>query len=260
MDNIRPFRMLENVYFVGGREVSVHVIDTGAGLVMIDSGYPHMRDSVLDNMRAVGLDPARLKVILLSHGHIDHTANAAYYRQLTGAKIAISRVDNDIVNGKRDLSWARELGLEPLPPFEGDILLDDGGEVVCGDTRIRCLLSPGHTEGTLVMLFDTVDRGRRLTCAMHGGVGINSMALSFLRRYGLPEDLRERFREGLHRAAREKVDVVLGNHPGQSDTEGKLARLLAGDADAFIDPGEWPRFLAGCEASLDEMLKKESGN
>jgi len=54
------------------------------------------------------------------------------------------------------------------------------------------------------------------------------------------------------------VDIVLGNHPGQTDTEGKLARMLAGDAAAFHDPTEWPRFLKGREALLDEMLAKEA--
>lgn len=254
---IRPFRMLENVYFVGGREVSVHVIDTGAGLMMIDSGYPHMRERIREGMAALALDIRDLRVILHSHGHYDHIGSTVAFKAESGAKTCISRIDNEITNGHRDLSWASELGYERLEPFDCDVLLEDGDVVTLGNTRVRCELAPGHTEGTFALFFDTIDHGRSLTCAMHGGVGTNSLERAFLDRYGLPCSLRDEFRAGLHRLKTRHVDVVLGNHPDQNNTEGKLARLLAGDTDAFIDPTEWPRFLDACEARLDRMLENE---
>lgn len=257
-DDIHPFRMLDDVYFVGGREVSVHIIDTHDGLVMIDTGYPHMREMILRNMRRVGLDIRDLRVILHSHGHYDHIGSTQAFQEMSGAKTYISRIDNEIVNGHRDLSWASELGRDRLPPFDCDVLLEDGDTVELGNTRIRCVLCPGHTEGTFALFFDTVDAGRTLTCAMHGGVGTNSLERDFLHRYGLQFTLRDEFRAGLHRLRGEYVDVVLGNHPDQNDTEGKLARLDAGARDAFVDPGEWPRFMDACEARLDRMIESES--
>jgi len=257
-NRIQPFRMLGNVYFVGGKAVSVHVIDTGDGLIMIDTGYPFMRDEILSNMREVGLDPGNLRVLLHTHGHYDHIGNTLAFKALSGAETCISRVDNDICAGRLDLSWAVELGHERLAPFSCDRLLEDGDVVALGDTRVRCISAPGHTAGTLALFFETEDGGRRYTCAMHGGIGLNSMAIDFLNKYHLSPDCRERFREGLHRLVREHVDVVLGNHPDQNDTEGKLARLLAGDAQAFVDAGEWQRMLEGCEARLDEMLAREA--
>lgn len=257
-EDILPFRMLENVYFVGGRDVSVHIIDTGCGLIMIDSGYPHMRGMILENIHAVGLDIRDLKIILHSHGHYDHIGSTQAFKEMSGAKTYISRIDNEIVNGHQDHSWATELGHDRLPPFECDVLLEDGDVVELGDTRIRCVLCPGHTEGTFAFFFDTVDHGRALTCAMHGGIGTNSLERDFLNKYHLPFSLRDEFREGLHRLRGVHVDVVLGNHPDQNDTEGKRERLIAGDADAFIDPEEWQRFLTACEARLDKMLETEA--
>ena len=251
--DIAPFRLWNNVYFIGGRAVSVHLIDTGEGLILIDTGYPHMREMILENMRALGFDPRDIRILLHSHGHWDHFGNTLYLKSLSGARTAISRIDNEIVNGHRDLSWATELGYARPEPFDCDLLLEDGDTVSLGDTHILCRLAPGHTEGTFAFFFDS--GGMRL--AMHGGVGRNSLARDFLIRKGLPLDLPERFRRGLHALAKEPVDIVLGNHPDQNDTEAKARRLREGDARAFVDPGEWRRFLGNCEAGLDAMLAKE---
>lgn len=257
ISDIRPFCMLGNVYFVGSRAVSVHIIDTGAGLIMIDSGYPVMWEQILYSMRSLGLDPADLRILILSHGHYDHTGCAEKFRQQFGTKIYISRTDNDIINGTRNLSWADELGYPRLPDFDADVLLDDGDEVKLGNTSLRCVLAPGHTEGTLAMFFETVHDDKTYTCAMHGGVGANSLVPSYLNRCGLPLSLQDTFRDGLKKLADIHVDVVLGNHPNQNDTEGKLARVLSGDKDACIDPGEWARFLQESESLLDAAIQND---
>jgi len=257
VSDIRPFCMLGNVYFAGSSAVSIHIIDTGAGLMMIDSGYPFMWDQILHSMGLLGLDPADLRVLILSHGHYDHTGCAERFRKQFGTKIYISRQDNEIINGKRNLSWADELGYEHLPDFDADVLLDDGDLVTLGNTSVRCMIAPGHTEGTLAMFFETMHEGKRYTCAMHGGVGVNSLVPSYLNRCGLPLSLQDTFRAGLKKLAGIHVDAVLGNHPNQNDTEGKLARVLAGEKDACIDPGEWARFLQESERMLDEAIQND---
>lgn len=257
ISDIAPFHMLGNVYFVGSTAVSVHIIDTGDGLIMIDTGYPIMREQILYSMRSLGLDPADLRIILLSHGHYDHTGCVLDFKAMSGAKVYIGRPDNDIINGTRDLSWATELGYERLPDFDADVLLDDGDTVELGNTCIRCVMAPGHTEGTLAMFFETEHEGKRYTCAMHGGVGVNSLVPSFLNKYDLPRSLPDTFRSGLKKLAEMHVDVVLGNHPCQNDTEGKLARILAGESDACIDPAEWSRFLEESAIALDKAIQND---
>ena len=67
-----PFRIFGNLYFVGTQPASTHIIDTGEGLIMLDSGYQHSLYSVIDGIYSVGLDVHDLKFILHTHGHIDH--------------------------------------------------------------------------------------------------------------------------------------------------------------------------------------------
>ena len=108
---LEAFRLHSNVYFIGSEAVSVHLIDTNLGLVLIDTGYPNMGELILENIKKLGFDPKNICAIFHSHGHIDHFGNTEMLVRLSGAKTYISRIDNDILNGTYDLSWAKELGL-----------------------------------------------------------------------------------------------------------------------------------------------------
>jgi len=249
--------MYGNLYFVGSTKVSVHIIKTECGLVMIDTGYPEMYEQILHSMKQLDLDPRDICAIFHSHGHIDHYGCTLRFKELSGAKTYISRIDNDIVNGTLDLSWAKELGREPLDTFDCDVLVEDGDCFTFGKTTIRCRLTPGHTDGVLSFFVNIEEGDNSIIAAMHGGVGMNSLAADFLNRYHFSFECRDVFRAGLHALAEEKVDLVMGNHPGQNNTKGKLATVLSGEG-SVLDPDEWKRFLIATEASLDKLILKEA--
>ena len=64
---MEPFQIFGNLYFVGNRFVSSHIIDTGEGLILLDSNYPECLYMVTEGMRKLGLDPSNIKYILHSH-------------------------------------------------------------------------------------------------------------------------------------------------------------------------------------------------
>ena len=249
---IEPFKMHNNIYFVGSTKVSVHIVKTEEGLVMIDTGYPDMYDDILYSMNKLGLDPKEICAIFHSHGHIDHFGCTIQFKELSGAKTYISRIDNDITNGTYDLSWAKELDIERLPYFDCDVLIEDGDVFTFGKTSVRCRLTPGHTDG--VMSFFITTEGDDVIAAMHGGVGMNTMKAKFLNEYGFSLENREIFRKGLHTLAEEKVDLVLGNHPGHNHTTAKLQK--AKNNESTIDSTEWVKFLKYIEDLLDEVIAK----
>ena len=255
--DIRPFNMYGNLYFVGSTRVSVHIIKTDVGLVMIDTGYPDMYEQILDSMNELNFKPEDICAIFHSHGHIDHFGCTRELKKLSGAKTYISRIDNNIVNGTYDLSWAKELGLNPVPPFNCDVLVEDGQKFTFGNTTVRCVLTPGHTDGVL-SFFVNIDKGEEsIVAAMHGGIGMNSMTKDFLDSYGLSLECRDKFRSGLKELAKEHVDLVMGNHPNQNDTEGKLNKIMSGKG-SVIDTSEWQSFLIDAQKSLDELIRIES--
>lgn len=93
-----------------------------------------------------------LKYILLTHGHFDHIAKAKYFKDKTGAKIAISKDDSSfITNPALNLQGDFKTHVEEFTP---DIILDENSNLFIGDYKINILKTPGHTRGSLCFLID----------------------------------------------------------------------------------------------------------
>ncbi len=254
--DIPAFRMFGNLYFVGCKKVSVHIIKTEAGLVMIDTGYPDMFEIITEGMKELMFDPKNIIAIFHSHGHIDHFGCTLRLKALSGAKTYIGAPDNDIVNGKDNLSWTEELGLEDFEKFNCDVLIRDGDKFTFGKTTVRCLHTPGHTAGVMSYFVNVEENGESLIAGMFGGAGMNSLSADWLNKKGLSFDLRDKFRASLNKARREKVDIVMGNHTSHNETAKKRETILSGGRIA--DKEEWGRMLQMFEKRLDDMLLKES--
>jgi glyoxylase-like metal-dependent hydrolase (beta-lactamase superfamily II) len=96
---VQPGRIFGNLYFVGTYAASSHIIDTGEGLIMIDTGYAEGAYLILHNIWDLGFCPYDIKYIIHSHGHYDHVGATCAIAKLTGAKTAISRIDAPMVDG-----------------------------------------------------------------------------------------------------------------------------------------------------------------
>lgn len=250
-----PFRILGNTWFTGTVPASTHIIDTGDGLVMIDPGYQESLYLVLDSMYRCGLDPRKLRYILLSHGHIDHAAAVRALVEMTGAETFLGAGDLRMVDGTRpELCWAPEYAMKFPPVFRPDHLLRDGDRIRLGKVSVDCVTTPGHTPGVISFFWDVEDNGTVYRAGMFGGAGLNSLQSAYIRNYHLEEeDWRGAFRRSLRRAKQEKVDLFIGNHVGQNQTPERYRRLAAGERLAFVDPDAWRRFLDDREAALDKL-------
>ena len=253
---IAPGRVFGNLYFVGTRPASTHVIETKEGLIVIDPGFPEALKSILANMRAVGLDPMQTRIILCSHGHYDHAGAVLPLARMTGAKTYIGKGDLDMVE-KGVLTWAEYFDAPYQEAFKPDVLLEDGDHVSLGETDILCLATPGHTAGTLSFFFDVTDGEETFRAGMHGGVGINTLNRQFMQKNHISPEMRNLFFAGLERLKSERVEIFLGNHVGNNDTAGKLAKVAAGDKKAFVRPEEWIPFLNARAKELRDLIQKE---
>lgn len=242
--NVEPFRIKGNLYFVGTATFSTHLIDTGDGLIILDvppfQSFPY----VLNNIWRLGFDPRDIKLIIISHGHVDHYGSANAMKHLTGATTALGKVDAD------DMAKQPEVYIEDLKMFGGldehfvpDITLEDGQVIEMGNTKIRCVWIPGHSLGAMAHFWECQDGDNTYKVGIYGGAGFVTLQDAMIKRFHYPENLADMFLESIDKVWDEHVDIMLGNHPFHSRTLKKRVEQLEGNADAFIDPGEWHRYL-----------------
>ncbi len=162
-----PETVTEGVYLVGssdltdGRDCSVYLVDAGE-LVLIDAGAGVRTDSIVRNIELLGLDPAHISTLILTHCHIDHIGGAAYLKERFGVRIVIHTLDAAPVEQADEVrtgaSWYG-LRLAPLPV---DVKLAGAEESLTfrdGKTLV-CLHTPGHTPGSISVYGDI--RGKRV--------------------------------------------------------------------------------------------------
>ena len=253
---IKPFRIFGNLYFVGTIPASSHLVDTGDGLILLDSGYQESLYLVLENIRNIGFDPKDIRYVLHTHGHIDHCGAARALKELYGCTLYMGRRDKEYANGMLDLSYAAELGMTYIS-FEPDVLIDDGDIISLGNTRIRAVATQVHTPGAMSYFFEVTDGKNTYTAGLHGGMGINTMSREFLDKYKLPYTYRDEFVKSMERLGKENVDIFLGNHAEHNHTVDKAKRLEAGDTDAFVNPGEWKPYAQWCIQNYEKMIEQE---
>lgn len=236
---IEPFRIIDSVYFCGVYQSSSHLIDTGDGLLLIDAGYDYTLPLLIDSIHRLGFDPKDIKYIFSTHRHFDHTDGNELMHALTGAKVMIGEYD---ANGT-------ELKYRP------DIKLRDGDVLKMGNKEFRFMWTPGHTRGTMSVFFDTVDNGVTYRVGMFGGAGSNTLERGNIEYYdGCIED----YINSLDRLDKEHVDIFIGNHCWNNDTDEKGRILRETGENRFIDPEEFHRFIGHCRKRCIRTVERDN--
>ncbi len=245
--HVEPFRIACGLYYVGNSKVSSHLIDTGEGLVLLDTAFPQTVYLLLESIRRLGFDPADLRSILHCHGHYDHFGGTKAIVELTGAKTAMGIDDEFILTERPELSWSPEYGVDFHESFVLDCPLRDGQTLTIGKIDIECVHTPGHTPGSMSFFFQIHDGRNEYAVGIHGGPGINTLTDEYLARYDLSRRTRSRYMESIEKLKARKVDIFIGAHPDQNDTLGKRKRMINGE-NPFIDKEAWPAFLSQLDA------------
>jgi metallo-beta-lactamase class B len=255
---IEPFCVFGNLYYVGNKDVGAYLINTGDGLILIDTTYPTNAALMLQSIWQSGFNPRDIVYIFHTHGHFDHFGATRLLTALSGAKTLLGERDAKMFRERPELALIDCGRYAYLEPFSPDIELKGGETFTLGNTSIRTVATPGHSDGVISYFFNALDGKDSYTAGLHGGAGMNTLNRHFIARYGNNHS-RAEFLDSLARVRDEKVDIVLGNHTAQNQTLEKRARMLEkpGEANPFIDPGEWRRLIDGLESRFNQMLEDE---
>src|SRR6202166_2623413 len=161
-----PAKVFDNLYFVGSKIHSSWALTTSEGIILIDTLFTYnSEDEIVGGLKKLGLDPATVKYVIISHAHADHVG---------GAKMMQDRYHSHIVMGGPDWdSIEKSVNGYPQGKPKRDIVADDGQVITLGDTSVTLVTTPGHTPGTLSMLFTVKDNGKPISVAYSGGTAFN---------------------------------------------------------------------------------------
>jgi metallo-beta-lactamase class B len=230
---IAPTKIFDNVYAIGNSGTTVYVVRTSAGLLMIDALSANQVDSqLLPGFQALGLDPAQVKIILVTHGHGDHFGGSPYFQEHFGSKVYVSSADWMVMENPPARGGRGPAGPPAnLPKHDAEII--DGQRITLGDFSVTPVAVPGHTPGSMAFIFPLKDNGRTHTAALFGGAWLTPNILSDAALETFAASV-VRFRAATSAA---KVDVLLQNHmlmvPIQEKLD-QLARRKKGDANPFV--------------------------
>ncbi len=210
-----PAKVADNLYFLGYGIVSAWAVDTSEGIVLIDalSNQAEADKYIVGGLQKLGLDPSRIKAIIVSHGHGDHYGGAQYLKDKYGAKLYMPALDYEFAEkftgGPQ--TWGK-------PPRRDQIAVD-GGTVTLGGTDIKLFITAGHTPASLSMLIPVKDKGVGRTLLYLGGITNKGLSPEMHRAY-------DRWTTRLMQiVSNAKVEGVIGNHPSYDDAAIKLDKL-----------------------------------
>ena len=161
---MQPKKAFDDAYWLGTEGVSAWLLTSNDGYILYDTANVYDAEDVLvGGMTKLGLDPAKVKYVIVSHGHRGESGGAYLFQSRYGARI---------VTGDWDLIEGSVYGYPTGKP-KRDIVATDGMKVTLGDRTITLYLTPGHTPGTISGIFQVHDQGKPLTVVYSGGTEFN---------------------------------------------------------------------------------------
>jgi metallo-beta-lactamase class B len=163
---IDPAKVFDNLYFVGSKIHNSWALVTSQGIIILDTLFTYnSEEEIVGGLKKLGLDPAQIKYVIITHAHGDHDGGAKLLQDRYHARIVFGGPDWDSIENSKN-------GYPEGKP-KRDITADDGQKITLGDTSVTIVTTPGHTPGTLSMIFPVKDNGKTLTVAYSGGTAFN---------------------------------------------------------------------------------------
>ena len=248
---VKPFKLFDNLYYVGNADVSAYLLVTDKGLVLIDALYGKYIDDIPKACRELGFDPMQIKYILCTHSHYDHCEGAEKMKRLTHARIGMTAPDRDEAEWK-----VKALYTSVTTKLTRDWVIRDGDVLTLGKTTLHFYQTPGHTPGVLSIAFPVRDQGKTYKAFMFGGLGLNFEGIK----------RTEMYLHSVDRIMQMKgIQVNITNHPGPGkifEKEKLLDNRKHGEPNPYVAPEEFKAWLAELKQAAEEKLvdeKKKAG-
>ncbi len=260
---VGPFKIAENLYYVGTTNVTSFLLTDPEGHVLIDGAYPATAVTIIESIEKLGFNIEDVKIILNSHAHADHAGGLATLKEASGAELWVSKADADIIEagGRGEptlgpLRFGQSLGIATFPPVKVDRRFDDGQKVRVGEIELTAHITAGHTPGCTSWSFPVKDGDRELLAVSIGSLTISPF-VSFVEPETYP-GIREDFESSFERLKSLPADIFLASHTDWFNMQGKLRQYNSSNpVISFIDPSGYLKFIEREEEDFKWVLQEQ---
>lgn len=257
----KPFRVIDNIYYVGTAGVSAWLIWTLQGFILIDGGLPESAAIIEANIKTLGFDIKDVKLLLNSHAHFDHAGGLAKLKRDSGARLTASAGDKPLLEKGRVTFGPSAAPADHFPPVRVDRTIKDGDTVMLGGVVLKAVVTPGHSPGctnwTMPIVEGTGDHNVVFFCSMT--VAGNPLVSN--KEY---PTIATDYAASFAQLKKIDADVLLAAHGDQMGLEKKTATLeentknkVVGAPNPFVVKGEFQRLIALQERLFNAELKKK---
>jgi metallo-beta-lactamase class B len=255
---LTPFRIADNLYYVGSQDLASYLIVTPQGDILINSNLESSVPQIRHSVEQLGFHFSDIKILLISHAHFDHDAGSAAILQQTGAKYMVMDADVPSVEdgGFTDFAYG---GKQQYPPAKVSRILHDGDEVKLGGVVLTAHKTPGHTRGCTTWTMAVKDHGVARKVVIVGSWNVNpgyrlvdtpAKPASYP---GIAADYVHTF--DVLRAL--PCDIFLGAHGLYFDMLQKLKRMPAEGSAVWVDPAGYKAAVAERQQAFEAELAKQ---
>ena len=242
------FKIAGNLYYVGTADLAVYLIRTPQGNILINSDYLEDVPTVRKSIEQLGFNYTDTKIVLISHAHGDHDEGVGLMKRETGAQLMV--MDADVPDVQSTAAGR--------PGAHVDRTLHDGDVVELGGSKLKAVLTPGHTRGCTTWTMQVDEGGRKLNAVIFGSPNVNpgyvlvgnknypQIAQDYVKTFTVLKSL--------------PVDLFLGAHGAYFGMKAKYEKMKSGGTNPFIDPEGYKAYVAEREGAFQKEWDRQKQN
>lgn len=261
---IAPFRIADNLYYVGSKDLASYLVVTPQGDILINANLASSPPQIRASVEKLGFRWSDIKILLNGQAHFDHMGGSAEVVRETHAKNMVMDGDVSVAEtGAKTDFLAPSPDIVPYAPVHVDRVLHDKDTVSLGGVTLTAHKTAGHTRGcttwTLRSHIPGEPAGVTRNIVIVGGTSFWS-AYHFVATPGhrtsypgIATDFQHTFMT-LHALP---CDVFLGAHGSYFGMLAKLKRYKADGPRVFIDPAGYKAYVDDAQATFEKALSKQ---
>ena len=156
---MEPSKVWQSVYRIGkvgdDFDCCVYVIDAQSELVLVDAGTCGSFGELVDDLEKLGLEPNRVRSIIVTHSHFDHIGSLAEFKEKYDTRVLAHKLEAKAIETGEG-TYAERFGLV-YKPCKVDVKLEGGESLKIGQYQLQVVHIPGHAPGHIACYLDLVD-------------------------------------------------------------------------------------------------------